>query len=148
MDRPIFTNSPTFVFLKKNGTLSGRLKKTAAPDFEHTSPSKSLGKEIVKLHRLHEGSWPFQLFAYNQTLRYFPFQVIVLAVFHLKMLYWQNMTSPVFQIKVSAEFVLKQFSEVSGLDGYSDSLHNTIVPEPELQKDCILLHLSIFTARP
>ena len=123
-------------------------RKKTAPDFEHTSPSKSLGKEIVKLHRLHEGSWPFQLFAYNQTLRYFPLQVIVLAVFHLKMLYWQNMTSPVFQIKVSAEFVLKQFSEVSGLDGYSDSLHNTIVPEPEPQKDCILLHLSIFTARP
>ena len=42
-----------------------------------------------------------------------------MAVFHPKMLYWQNVTGAVFQIKVSAEFVLKQFSEVSGLDGYS-----------------------------
>ena len=46
----------------------------------------------------------------------------ILVVFHPKMLYWQKMTGAVFQIKVSAEFVLKQFSEVSGLDGYSGSL--------------------------
>ena len=51
-----------------------------------------------------------------------------LAVFHPKMLYWLKMTGAVFQIKVSAEFVLKQFSEVLGLDGYSGSLYNTIVP--------------------
>ena len=34
----------------------------------------------------------------------------------------KKMTGAVFQIKVSAEFVLKQFSEVSGLDGCSGSL--------------------------
>ena len=53
-------------------------------------------------------------------------QVVILVpfliVFHPKMLYWPKMTGAVFQIKVSAEFVLKQFSEVSGLDGYSGSV--------------------------